>query len=165
LTPYDASVLVAEKESSEYFERVARGRDGKQAANWVITNVFAVLNKDGRAITESPISADALGKLLDLIADGTVSGRLAKDVFEIMAETGDDPAAIVEARGLRQITDIGAIEAAIAAVITANPKQVEQFKAGNDKVLGWLVGQVMKATQGKANPGQVNELLRRAIAG
>ncbi len=165
LTPYDASVLVAEKEASEYFERVARGRDGKQAANWVITNLFAVLNKDGRPITDSPITADALGKLLDLIADGTVSGRLAKEVFEIMAATGDDPAVIVEARGLRQITDSGAIEAAIAAVIGANPKQVEQFRAGNDKVLGWLVGQVMKATQGKANPSQVNDLLRRAITG
>jgi aspartyl-tRNA(Asn)/glutamyl-tRNA(Gln) amidotransferase subunit B len=165
LTPYDAAVLVAEKEASEYFERVARGRDGKQAANWVITNLFAVLNKEGRAITNSPISADALGKLLDLIADGTISGRLAKEVFEIMAETGGDPAAIVEEKGLRQITDTGAIEAAIAAVIAANAKQVEQFKGGNEKVLGWLVGQVMKATAGKANPGQVNDLLRRAIAG
>jgi len=165
LTPYDAAVLVAEKEASEYFERVARGRDGKQAANWVITNLFAVLNKEGRAITNSPISADALGKLLDLIADGTISGRLAKEVFEIMAETGGDPAAIVEEKGLRQITDTGAIESAIAAVIAANPKQVEQFKGGNEKVLGWLVGQVMKATSGKANPGQVNDLLRRAIAG
>jgi aspartyl-tRNA(Asn)/glutamyl-tRNA(Gln) amidotransferase subunit B len=165
LTPYDAAVLVAEKEASEYFERLAKGRDGKQAANWVITNLFAVLNRQGRAITDSPISADALGKLLDLIADGTISGRLAKEVFEIMAETGADPAAIVEERGLRQITDTGAIEAAIAAVIAANPKPVEQFRGGNEKVLGWLVGQVMKATHGKANPGQVNELLRRTLTG
>lgn len=165
LTPYDASVLVAEKEASEYFEQVAKGRDGKQAANWVITNLFAVLNRQGRAITDSPISADRLGKLLDLIADGTISGRLAKDVFEIMAETGGDPAVIVEERGLKQITDEGAIEAAIARVIAGNPQQVEQFKGGNEKVLSWLVGQVMKATAGKANPARVNALLRRALGG
>jgi aspartyl-tRNA(Asn)/glutamyl-tRNA(Gln) amidotransferase subunit B len=126
----------------------------------VITNLFAVLNKQGRGIAESPISAANLGKLLDLMADGTVSGRLAKDVFEIMAETGDDPAAIIEARGLRQITDEGAIEAAVAQVVDGNPGQVEQFRSGNEKVLGWLVGQVMKATGGKANPAQVNQLLR-----
>lgn len=163
LTAYDAAVLTAEKEASEYFEEVARGRDGKQAANWVITNVFAVLNKQGRSIAESPISAASLGKLLDLMTDGTVSGRLAKEVFEIMAETGDDPAAIIEAKGLRQITDTGAIEAAVAKVVADNPGQVEQFRAGNEKVLGWLVGQVMKATGGKANPAQVNQLLRAKI--
>ena len=163
LTAYDAAVLTAEKEASEYFEEVARGRDGKQAANWVITNVFAVLNKQGRSIAESPISAASLGKLLDLMTDGTVSGRLAKEVFEIMAETGGDPAAIIEAKGLRQITDTGAIEAAVAKVVADNPGQVEQFRAGNEKVLGWLVGQVMKATGGKANPAQVNQLLRAKI--
>jgi aspartyl-tRNA(Asn)/glutamyl-tRNA(Gln) amidotransferase subunit B len=163
LNAYDASVLVAEKEASEYFEQVAKGRDGKTAANWVITNLFAVLNKQGRAITDSPIGPDALGSLLDLIADGTISGRIAKDVFEIMAETGADPRAIVAERGLRQITDEGAIEAAVDKVIAANPTQVEQFRAGNDKVLVWLVGQVMKATQGKANPKAVNELLRQKL--
>ncbi|MDG4601798.1 MAG: Asp-tRNA(Asn)/Glu-tRNA(Gln) amidotransferase subunit GatB [Defluviicoccus sp.] len=163
LNAYDASVLVAEKEASEYFEQVAKGRDGKTAANWVITNLFAVLNKQGRAITDSPIGPDALGSLLDLIADGTISGRIAKDVFEIMAETGADPRAIVAERGLRQITDEGAIEAAVDKVVAANPTQVEQFRAGNDKVLVWLVGQVMKATQGKANPKAVNELLRQKL--
>ncbi len=163
LTSYDAAVLTAEKEASEYFEEVARGRDGKQAANWVITNLFAVLNKQGRSIAESPISATNLGKLLDLMADGTVSGRLAKEVFEIMADTGDDPAAIIEAKGLRQITDAGAIETAVAKVVADNPGQVEQFRSGNEKVLGWLVGQVMKATGGKANPAQVNQLLRAKI--
>ena len=163
LNAYDASVLVAEKEASEYFEQVAKGRDGKTAANWVITNLFAVLNKQGRAITDSPIGPDALGNLLDLIADGTISGRIAKDVFEIMAETGADPRAIVAERGLKQITDEGAIEAAVAKVIAANPAQAEQFRAGNDKVLVWLVGQVMKATQGKANPKAVNELLRQKL--
>ena len=163
MTPYDAAVLTAEKEASEYFEEVARGRDGKQAANWVITNLFAVLNKQGRSITDSPISAAALGRLLDLMADGTISGRIAKEVFEIMAETGEDPAAIIEAKGLRQITDSGAIEAAVARVIADNPKQVGQFRSGNEKVLGWLVGQVMKATAGKANPAQVNDLLRKSL--
>lgn len=163
LTSYDAAVLTAEKEASEYFEEVARGRDGKQAANWVITNLFAVLNKQGRSIAESPISATDLGKLLDLMGNGTVSGRLAKEVFEIMAETSDDPAAIIEAKGLRQITDAGAIEAAVAKVVADNPGQVEQFRSGNEKVLGWLVGQVMKATGGKANPAQVNQLLRAKI--
>lgn len=163
MTPYDAAVLTAEKEASEYFEEVARGRDGKQAANWVITNLFAVLNKQGRSIAESPISAANLGKLLDLMADGTISGRLAKEVFEIMAETGGDPAEIIEAKGLRQITDAGAIETAVAKVVADNPGQAEQFRAGNEKVLGWLVGQVMKATGGKANPGQVNALLRAKL--
>ncbi|MBK8174686.1 MAG: Asp-tRNA(Asn)/Glu-tRNA(Gln) amidotransferase subunit GatB [Rhodospirillales bacterium] len=163
LTAYDAGVLTAEKEASEYYEQVAKGRDGKQAANWVITNLFAVLNKQGRSIAASPISAQRLGKLLDLMADSTISGRIAKDVFEIMAESGEDPAAIIEAKGLKQITDAGAIESAVAKVVADNPLQVEQFRGGNEKVLGWLVGQVMKATAGKANPGQVNQLLRNKL--
>jgi aspartyl-tRNA(Asn)/glutamyl-tRNA(Gln) amidotransferase subunit B len=165
LPAYDASVLTAEKEASEYFEQVARGHDGKQAANWVITNLFAVLNKQGRSIADSPVSPAALGKLLDLMADGTISGRIAKDVFEIMAETGDDPAAIIASRGWRQISDTGAIDVAVAKVMADNPTQVEQFRAGNEKVLGWLVGQVMKATQGKANPATVNKLLRDRLLG
>ncbi len=165
LNAYDAGVLTAEKEASEYFEQVAKGRDGKQAANWVITNLFAVLNKQGRAITDSPISAADLGTLLDRMADKTISGRIAKDVFEIMAETGEDPDAIIKAKGLKQITDTGAIEAAVEKVLAANPGQVEQFRAGNEKVLTWLVGQVMKATAGKANPAQVNALLRTKLAG
>ncbi len=163
LNPYDAGVLVAEKEASVYFEAVAKGRDGKTAANWVITNLFAVLNREGKSITCSPISADNLGRLLDLIADGTISGRIAKDVFEIMAETGGDPRAIVAERGLRQITDTGAIEAAVAKAIADNPKQVADFRAGNEKVLVWLVGQVMKATAGKANPAAVNALFREKL--
>jgi aspartyl-tRNA(Asn)/glutamyl-tRNA(Gln) amidotransferase subunit B len=164
LTAHDATVLVAEKEASEYFEKVASGRDGKQAANWVVTNLFAVLNKAGRPITDSPVPPENLGSLLDLIADGTISGRIAKDVFEIMAETGEPPAAIVEARGWRQITDHGAIDVAVADVLANNPTQVSQFRAGNEKVLGWLVGQVMKATQGKANPAEVNRLMRARLA-
>lgn len=160
----DASVLVAEKEAAEYFEQVAKGRDGKTAANWVMTNLFSVLNKQGRSVSESPVSAENLGKLLDLIADGTISGRIAKDVFEIMADTGDDPAAIVKEKGLTQITDTSAIEAAVDKVIADNPGQVEHFKAGNPKVIGWFVGQIMKATQGKANPQQVNQLLKAKLS-
>ncbi len=163
LSPYDASVLVAEHENAAYFEAVAAGRDPKTAANWVITNLFSVLNRQGRDVTTSPISAARLGKLIDLIEDATISGRLAKDIFEIMAETGDDPEAIVEAKGLKQITDESAIEAAVDAVIAANPKQADQYRAGEQKVAGWFVGQVMKATQGKANPQQVNEILRRRL--
>jgi aspartyl-tRNA(Asn)/glutamyl-tRNA(Gln) amidotransferase subunit B len=165
LTPNDAAVLVAEKEAAEYFEKVAKGREGRTAANWVITNLFALLNKKGLEVTDSPVSAANLGKLLDLIADDTISGRIAKEVFEIMAETGGEPEAIVEAKGLKQITDSGAIEAAVDKAIAVGPQQVAQFKAGNEKVVGWFVGQVMKATQGKANPQQVNELLRKKLSG
>jgi aspartyl-tRNA(Asn)/glutamyl-tRNA(Gln) amidotransferase subunit B len=164
LSPYDASVLVAERDTALFFENVAENRDPKAAANWVITNLFAVLNRKGLGINESPISANNLGKLIDLIGDGTISGRLAKDVFEIMADTGGDPADIVNEKGLRQITDESAIEAAIDKVIAANPEQAAQFKAGQGKVVGWFVGQVMKATQGKANPQQVNDLLRKKLA-
>ncbi|MCP5364612.1 MAG: Asp-tRNA(Asn)/Glu-tRNA(Gln) amidotransferase subunit GatB [Hyphomicrobiales bacterium] len=164
LSAQDAGVLVAEKEASDYFEAVAKGRDGKQAANWVMTNLFALLNKQGRSVLDSPITADNLGRLLDLIADGTISGRIAKDVFEIMAETGRDPSDIVEEKGLKQITDSGAIETAVAAVIADSPKQVAQFKSGNEKILGWMVGQVMKATGGKANPQAVNQLLREKLS-
>ncbi len=165
LSPYDASVLVAEKEKADYFEEVAKGRDTKLAANWVITNLFAVLNKQGVSIQNSPVSAANLGKLVELISNDTISGRIAKDVFEIMVETGDDPEKIVEEKGLKQITDTGAIEAAIDEIIAANQDKVEEIRGGKDKMLGWFVGQVMKATQGKANPGVVNKLLRDKIMG
>jgi aspartyl-tRNA(Asn)/glutamyl-tRNA(Gln) amidotransferase subunit B len=164
LSAYDASVLTAEKEASEYYERLASGRDPKLAANWLITNLFAVLNKQGRGIADSPIGADDLGALLDLMSANRISGRQAKEVFEVMAETGARPEAIVAERGLSQITDEAAIEAAVDAAIAANPAQVEQFRSGNDKVLGWLVGQIMKATKGKANPPQVNALLRKKLS-
>ncbi len=163
LSAYDAGVLVAEKETAEYFEHVAKGRDAKTAANWVTGALFAALNRLDLAITESPVTAADLGRLLDLITDGTISGRIAKDVFDAMVETGRDPATIVEEKGLRQITDTGAIEAAIDGIIAANPDQIAQFQGGNEKVMGWFVGQVMKATQGKANPQAVNELLRRKL--
>jgi aspartyl-tRNA(Asn)/glutamyl-tRNA(Gln) amidotransferase subunit B len=164
LSPYDAGVLVAEKDTATYFEAVVdmekRGRDAKMAANWVINNLFAVLSDRGLSITESPISAADLGKLLDLIADDTISTKIAKEVFDLMLETGDAPDKIVEDKGLKQITDTGAIEAAVDAAIAAGPTQVAQYKGGNEKILGWFVGQVMKSTQGKANPGQVNKLLK-----
>jgi aspartyl-tRNA(Asn)/glutamyl-tRNA(Gln) amidotransferase subunit B len=162
LSAYDAGVLVAEKDTAEFFEAVAKGRDAKQATNWVTGDFFAMLNRRGVGIAESPVSAASLGKLLDLIADGTISGRIAKDLFVAMEETGKDPAALVEERGLKQVTDSGAIEAAIKAVIDANPGQVAAYKA-KPTLFGWFVGQVMKSTGGKANPKAVNELLRKAL--
>ncbi len=164
LTVADAATLVAERNTADYFEHVAEGRDARSAANWVTGAVFGLLNKRGLDIAASPVSADSLGRLLDLIADETISGRIAKDVFERMAATGSDPETIVKAEGLRQITDSGAIEAAVDAVIDANPDQVAKFKAGQEKVIGWFVGQVMKSTGGKANPQQVNALLRRKLS-
>lgn len=163
LSAYDASVLVAEREKADFYEVVAKGRDGKLAANWVITNLFGALNKLGKSIEESPVSAENLGQLVDLISNDTISGRIAKDVFEIMIETGDNPEKIVDEKGLKQITDTGAIEAAIDEIIAANQDKVEEIRAGKDKMLGWFVGQVMKATQGKANPAVVNKLLRDKI--
>ena len=165
LSPYDAGVLVAEKETAEFFERVADGHDAKQAANWVTGTLFAALNSKGMGIGESPISSEALGELIGLITDNTISGRIAKDVFDIMMETGDSPAKIVEDKGLKQITDTGAIEAIIDEVIASGPNQVEQFKSGNEKIIGWFVGQVMQKTQGKANPQAVNELLKKKLSG
>jgi len=163
LTPYDASVLVAEKENALYFEEVAKGRDAKIAANWVISNLFGVLNKKGLPIEESPVKAADLGALLDLLADNTLSSRMAKDVFEIMVETGQAPGAIVEERGLKQVTDTGAIEAAIDQLLAANPDKVAEYRAGKDKLMGYFVGQVMKAMQGKANPGMLGELLKKKL--
>jgi len=160
LSPYDADVLVAEKDTAQYFEAVAEGRDQKMAANWVINNLFSVLSERAIGISESPISAQHLGALLDLIADDTISTKIAKEVFEVMLESGEAPAKIVEDKGLKQITDTGAIEAAVDAAIAQGAAQVAQYKDGNEKILGWFVGQVMKATQGKANPGQVNKLLK-----
>jgi aspartyl-tRNA(Asn)/glutamyl-tRNA(Gln) amidotransferase subunit B len=163
LSPYDAGQLVVDQQTALYFEAVAKGRDAKQAANWVITNLFAVLNKQGKSVSESPITAEQMGQLLDLQANNTISGRLAKDVFEVMAETGMDPARIVKERGLEQITDTGAIEAAVQNVIEAHPEQVAQYRAGGEKVLGWLVGQVMRQTKGKANPAQATEILKAKL--
>jgi len=165
LNAEDAGVLVAERAVADYFERVADGRDGKVAANWVAGELFGALNRKGLDITETPVAPERLGGLIDLIADGTISNRIAKDVFDDMVETGRDAAAIVEDKGLRQVSDSGAIETVVDEIIAGNEGQVAQFRAGNEKVLGWFVGQVMKATQGKANPGMVNEVLRRKLAG
>jgi aspartyl-tRNA(Asn)/glutamyl-tRNA(Gln) amidotransferase subunit B len=164
LSAYDARVLVAEQATADYYETVAKGRDPKQAANWVMGDLFAALNRTGRAIADSPVSADALGRLLDLIADDTISGRIAKQVFEEMVETGAEPGAIVEAKGLRQVKDTGAIDAAVAQVLAANADKVAEYKAGKDKLFGFFVGQVMKAMAGKGNPALVNEALKRALS-
>jgi aspartyl-tRNA(Asn)/glutamyl-tRNA(Gln) amidotransferase subunit B len=163
LSAYDAGVLVGERANADFFEQVARGRDAKLAANWVMGDFFGALNATGRTIEDPPVSAANLGQLVDLIKDGTLSGRLAKDVFALMLETGKSPAALVEEKGLKQVTDTGAIEAAIAQVMAANPDKVAEIRAGKDRLMGWFVGQVMKATQGKANPALLNQLLAKAM--
>ncbi|TWA87473.1 aspartyl/glutamyl-tRNA(Asn/Gln) amidotransferase subunit B [Azospirillum brasilense] len=165
LSPYDANVLVSEKARADFYEAVAKGRDPKLAANWVTGELFGYLNKAGKEIEESPVSAENLGGLIDLIADNTISGRIAKEVFEAMFETGERPADIVEKKGLRQVTDTGAIESSIDAVLAANADKVAEFRSGKDKLFGFFVGQVMKATQGKANPALVNEILMAKLKG
>jgi aspartyl-tRNA(Asn)/glutamyl-tRNA(Gln) amidotransferase subunit B len=165
LSPDDAAVLVAERETALFFEQVAEGRDAKSAANWVMGDLFGALNRLGVGIEQSPVTAAQLGALIDLIADGTISGRLAKEVFAEMVATGADPAAVVEAKGLRQVTDSSAIEAAIDAVLAAQAEKVAEYRAGRDKLYGFFVGQIMRATHGKANPALVNQLLRKKLAG
>jgi aspartyl-tRNA(Asn)/glutamyl-tRNA(Gln) amidotransferase subunit B len=164
LSAYDAGVLVAEQTTALYYETVAKGRDPKLAANWVTGDFFAALNRTGRSIEDPPVSAAQLGALLDLMGDNTINGKIAKDVFEAMVETGDDPAAIVDAKGLRQVTDTGAIDAAVDKIIAANQDKVAEFRSGKDKLFGFFVGQVMKAMQGKANPALVNETLKRRLS-
>ena len=158
LSEYDASVLTAEAENAAYFEDVAKGNDGKLAANWVINELFGRLKKDDRSITDCPVTPAQLGGIIALITKGDISGKIAKDLFEIVYTEGGDPAEIVEARGMKQVTDTGAIEAAVDAIISANPDQVEKAKQ-NPKLAGWFVGQVMKSTGGKANPAAVNEIV------
>jgi len=159
LSAYDAGVLVAERATADYFEEVAKGRDAKAAANWCINELFGLLNKSGLDITESPVKPNQLGELLDLVGDKTLSGKLAKDVFAIMFESGEDPAHIVETRGLKQVTDMAEIEPIIDRLIKDYPGQVDTYKK-NPKVIGWFTGQVMKATGGKANPQAVQEVLK-----
>ena len=165
LGAYDAGVLVGDKETAEYFERVAEGRDGKLAANWVTGELFAALNAAALEISASPVSAARLGGLVDRVADKTLSRRIAKEVFEIMFESGDEADAIIAARGLEQVSDTGAIEAVVDQVITDNPDKVAEYQGGKDKLMGWFVGQVMKASQGKANPQMANEVLSRKLSG
>jgi aspartyl-tRNA(Asn)/glutamyl-tRNA(Gln) amidotransferase subunit B len=162
LSAYDAGVLVAEQATADYFEAAARGRDAKQTANWVINELFGLLGKAGLPLERSPVAPAQLGSLIDLVNAGTISGRIAKDVFAMMFETGNDPATIVAARGLRQVTDTSAIEPIIDRLIVENPGQVETARK-NPKVAGWFTGQVMKATGGKANPQLVNELVARKL--
>src|SRR6478736_2501770 len=162
LSDYDAGVLVAEREAAEFFEAVAKGRDGKAAANWVINELFGRLNKEGKTVASSPVSAGQLGSVLDLIKDGTISGKIAKDLFEIIWSEGGDPRAIVEQRGMKQVTDMGTIEKVVDEIIAKNPDKVADLKT-NPKALGWFVGQVLKASGGKANPQSVNEILKNKL--
>ncbi|MFC7477561.1 Asp-tRNA(Asn)/Glu-tRNA(Gln) amidotransferase subunit GatB [Dankookia sp. GCM10030260] len=163
LTPYDAHVLTLEKETAVYFEEVARGRDAKVAANWVTGDLFAAINRTKTSIAEPPVPAAHLGALLDLLADKTLSGTLAKQVFEAMVETGKSPGAIVEERGLRQVTDTGAIDRMVEQVMAANADKVAEYRSGKDKLFGFFVGQVMKAMQGKGNPALVNEAVKKLL--
>ncbi len=162
LSEYDASVLTADVANAAYFEEAAQGRDGKLTANWVINELFGRLKKDDLDIIQSPVSPAQLGGIVDLIASDAISGKIAKDVFEIAYTTGRDPAEIVETEGMKQVTDTGAIEAAVDQIIADNPAQVEKAKA-NPKLAGWFVGQVMKATGGKANPKAVNEIIAQKL--
>jgi aspartyl-tRNA(Asn)/glutamyl-tRNA(Gln) amidotransferase subunit B len=167
LSPYDASVLVAERESAEFYETVLaklknRGCDGKLAANWVINELFGRLNKEGRDIAASPVSAEQLADIVELIGEGTISGKIAKDLFEIVWQQGGDPRALVEARGMKQVTDLGAIEKVVDGIIAANPDKVAQAKA-KPQLVAWFVGQVMKSSGGKANPQAVNDLLKSKL--
>lgn len=163
LSVYDAAVLTAEKESADYFETVAKGRDAKLASVWVINELFGALNKENLSISESPISAEDLGEMIGLISDNTISGKIAKQVFEIMWTSDDKPSVIVEKHGLKQMTDTSAIEKVIDDVIASSPDNVAAYKSGKTKLIGWFVGQVMKHTGGKASPATVNELLKNKL--
>ncbi len=165
LSAYDAAILVEERATADWYEQLAKGRDPKIAANWMISELFGALNKAGKDLSDSPVSADALGGLVDLIGDGTISGRIAKEVFAEMFETGKPAGDIVEEKGLKQVSDTGAIEGIIDEVLAENADKVEQYRGGKDKLFGFFVGQTMKKSQGKANPGMVNELLRKKLDG
>ncbi len=162
LSPYDAGILIGERGTADFFEEVAKGRDAKAAANFVINEFFGRLNKEGKDISASPVSAKQLASIVDLVGDGTISGKIAKDLFEILWNEGGDPRAIVEKRGMKQMTDTGAIEKAVDGVIAKNPDKVAEVKA-KPNLLGWFVGQVLKETGGKANPAAVNELLKKKL--
>src|SRR5436190_7178664 len=162
LSAYDADVLVAEKALADYFEAAAKGRDAKAAANWVINELTGRLNKEGKDITATPVTAEQLGAVLDLVKEGTISGKIAKDLFDIVWSEGGDPRAIVEQRGMKQVTDVGAIEKVVDEIIAKNPDKVADLKT-NPKALGWFVGQVLKASGGKANPQSVNGLLKNKL--
>ncbi|MCX5614093.1 MULTISPECIES: Asp-tRNA(Asn)/Glu-tRNA(Gln) amidotransferase subunit GatB [Bombella] len=161
---YESGVLTAEQSVADFYETVARGADARLATNWILGDFFAALNRTGRTIENSPVSAESLRELLALISDSTINGKIAKEVLEDMVETGDKPSAIVDRKGLRQVTDTGAIEAAISEILAANADKVAEYKSGKDKLFGFFVGQTMKAMKGKANPAMVNELLKKLLA-
>jgi len=164
LPVYDASVLVAEQATADFYETVADGRDAKQAANWMMGDFFAALNRTGRDITNSPVSAAGLGELLDLMADRTINGRIAKEVLEEMVTTGETASAVVDRKGLKQVTDTGAIDAAVERVLADNPDKLAEFRGGKEKLFGFFVGQVMKVMAGKGNPALVNEALKQRLS-
>ncbi|AGH97832.1 Asp-tRNA(Asn)/Glu-tRNA(Gln) amidotransferase subunit GatB [Micavibrio aeruginosavorus] len=164
LSAYDSSVLIAERARADYYEAVAKGRDAKLAANWVLNELLGILNKDGKTISESPVTAAMLGLMIERITDNTISGKIAKDVFAEMYASGKDADTIIETKGLKQVTDTGAIEKIVEEVLNENPQIVADYKGGNEKVFGFLVGQVMKKSQGKVNPGMANELLKKKLS-
>jgi aspartyl-tRNA(Asn)/glutamyl-tRNA(Gln) amidotransferase subunit B len=165
LSEIDAAILTEERETAGFYETASQGRDGKLVANWLTSELFGLLNKAGKSLSDSPVSPGSLGGLVDLISNGTISGRIAKDVFAEMFDSGQEAAAIVEAKGLKQVSDSGAIEVLIDAVIAGNPDKVAEYKGGKDKLFGFFVGQVMKQSGGKANPKMVNDVLRRKLDG
>lgn len=165
LSLYDASVLIAEVSRANYYEEASKGQDPKLTANWVINELLGALNKADLDLEDSPVSAKQLNQLVARIGDNTISGKIAKDVFALMMETGKDADTIIEEKGLKQVTDTGAIESLVDEVLTENPKMVEDYRGGKDKLFGFFVGQVMKKSQGKANPGAVNELLKNKLSG
>ena len=165
LTSYDATVISEDRETAAFYEAVAKGRDPKIAANWMTVELFGALNKMGKSLEESPVTPDQLGALVSLISDGTISGRIAKDVFAEMVESGGDPEKIIEEKGLKQVSDTGAIETMIDTVMAENADKVEEYRGGKDKLFGFFVGQVMKASKGQANPGLVNQLLKSKLDG
>ncbi|HAU29695.1 MAG TPA: Asp-tRNA(Asn)/Glu-tRNA(Gln) amidotransferase GatCAB subunit B [Rhodospirillaceae bacterium] len=164
LSAYDATILISEQARADFYEELAKGRDFKLCANWFITELLGALNKSGKDIGDSPISADQLGDLVDLMSNDTISGRIAKDVFALMLETGKTAGVIVEEKGLRQVTDTGALEAVIDEVMAQQADKVAEYRSGKDKLFGFFVGQVMKASGGKANPGMLNDLLKKKLA-
>ena len=165
LSPYDATVIAEDLETAAFYEKVAAGRDAKLASNWMTVELFGALNKLGKTLAESPVSPEQLGALVGLISDGTISGRIAKDVFAEMIETSGDPEAIIEEKGLKQVSDTGAIEAMIDDVLANNQDKVDEYRGGKDKLFGFFVGQVMKASKGQANPGVVNQMLKSKLDG
>ena len=163
LSLYDSSVLIAERSRADYYEKAANGQDPKLVANWLLNELLGALNKENTLLDDSKVSAEQLGELVGLIDDNTISGKIAKDVFAIMVETGKSPSDIVEEKGLKQVTDTGAIETLIDQVIAENPDNVAAYRGGKDKLFGFFVGQVMKKSQGKANPAMVNQILKKKL--